>query len=128
MTSKRRMRRIRGKRRTATVARAEPRHAGLTSEMPNDLRALAREGLRLPYEADAEYGPEVSAALEDLMSPDKGRRRFLTRELSEGHAESIKNTKMIPRHDHLNALLDDNFGRRLLEQKGTIPPDVDLEY
>jgi hypothetical protein len=44
-----------------------------------------------------------------------------------GRAEAIKNAKMDPRHDHLSALLEDDFGRRLLAQKGSIPPDVYLE-
>jgi hypothetical protein len=58
MTSKRRMRRIRGKMRVATVAKS----------------------VRI---AKAEYGPESLA---------------------------------------------DDFGRRLLQQKGSIPPDTDLEF
>lgn len=105
----------------------DPRRAGVTSEMPNDLRALALEGLQLPYEADVESCAESLALPQDLIPPDNRRRSFSTLELSEEQAEAIMKTKMDPRHDHLNALLEDDFGRRLLEQKGSMPPDVDLE-
>ncbi|WP_296710987.1 MbcA/ParS/Xre antitoxin family protein [Rhodoblastus sp.] len=105
----------------------DPRRAGPTSEMPDDPRALALEGLQAPYEADADYGPKSRAVLEDLAPPADRRHSFSTFELSEEQVEAIKNTKMDPRHDHLDASLEDDFGRRLLEQKGTMPPDVDLE-
>lgn len=57
---------------------------------------------------DAEYGPESLAVLEELISPDTGRRSFSTLELSEEQVEAIKNAKMDLRHDHLNALLEDD--------------------
>lgn len=111
----------------AAIEIGDPRRAGMTTEIPDDLRALAREGLQLPYEAPAQYGPKSPAALEDLILPTNDRRSFSTLELSEEQVEAIKNTKMDPRHGHLNALLEDDFGRRLLARKGSIPPDVDLE-
>lgn len=95
----------------------DPRCAGLASEMPDDLRALALEGLQAPYEGDTEYGAESPTLLEDLTPPANDRRSFSTLELSEEQAEAIKNAKMDPRHDHLNALLEEDFGRRLLAQK-----------
>jgi hypothetical protein len=110
MTSKRRMRRIRGKMRATTVAESIRR--GL-------LQAIDLAG--------AKCGPESLAVLDHLISPDSGRRSFATLQLSEKQAEAIKNAKMDLRHGHLDALLEDDFGRRLLKQKGTIPLDVDLE-
>jgi ubiquinone biosynthesis protein UbiJ len=92
MTSKRRMRRIRGKMRAATVAGGTRR------------------------------------GLQQAIEPANDRRSFSTNELSEEQAEAIKNAKMDARHDHLNVLLEDDFGRRLLAQKGSIPPDVVLEF
>ena len=42
------------------------------------------------------------------------RRRFLTAELSDAEAEAIASSRMDPRHDHLNRLLDpDNSGDRM---------------
>ncbi|MDR3425102.1 MAG: hypothetical protein P4M13_08570 [Alphaproteobacteria bacterium] len=102
MTSKRRKRRIHGKMRAATVAKS----------------------IQIP---DAEYGSESLAGLADLIPPANDRRSFSTLELSEEQVEAIKNTKMDPRHDHLNALLEDDFGHRRVAQKGSIPPNVDLE-
>ncbi|WP_296710898.1 hypothetical protein [Rhodoblastus sp.] len=50
--SKRRRRRMRGKLQAAKAAArdGDPRRAGRTSEMPDDLRALALDGLNQPYE------------------------------------------------------------------------------
>lgn len=78
--------------------------------------------------AEAEYRPESPALLKDRIPPANRRRSFSSLELSEEQVDAIKNTKMEPRHDHLNALLEDDFGRHLLEQKGAIPPDADLEF
>lgn len=105
----------------------DPRRFGLASEMPDDLRVLALEGGQAPYEGGTEYGAESPALLEDLIPPANDSRNFSKLELPAEQAEAIKNAKMDPRHDHLSALLEDDFGRRLLAQKGSIPPDVDLE-
>jgi hypothetical protein len=43
---------------------------------------------------------------EELQKLQSMRRRFLTAELSDKEAESIGASRMDPRHDHLNNLLD----------------------
>ena len=43
---------------------------------------------------------------EELQKLKSMRRRFLTAELSDAEVESIAESRMDPRHDHLNKLLD----------------------
>ena len=43
---------------------------------------------------------------EELRRLKAMRRRFLTAELSEAEVEQIASSRMDPRHDHLNKLLD----------------------
>jgi len=46
-----------------------------------------------------------------VRARDELRVSFLTREISEAKAQAIANAQMNSRHDHLNALLnDDDFG------------------
>ena len=43
---------------------------------------------------------------EEMVKLKAMRRRFLTSELSDAEVEQIASARMDPRHDHLNALLD----------------------
>jgi hypothetical protein len=43
---------------------------------------------------------------EELRKLKTMRRRFLTAELSDAEAEQIASSRMDPRHDHLNKLMD----------------------
>ena len=43
---------------------------------------------------------------EELLKLKSLRRRFLTAELSDEEVEQISSSRMDPRHDHLNHLLD----------------------
>ncbi len=53
-------------------------------------------------------GPRIEPADWIRSKPDRGERRvFRTGELPDEVIEAIRNTKMDPRHDHLNAMLDD---------------------
>jgi hypothetical protein len=44
---------------------------------------------------------------EEMVKLKARRRRFLTSELSDAEVEQIASARMDPRHDHLNALLDE---------------------
>jgi PHD/YefM family antitoxin component YafN of YafNO toxin-antitoxin module len=44
---------------------------------------------------------------EELVKLKAMRRRFQTAELSDGEAEQIASSRMDPRHDHLDKLLDE---------------------
>jgi hypothetical protein len=52
----------------------------------------------------------------ELRETNSKRRRFLTEELSDDEARRIASSRMDPRHDHLNVLLDAEPQPREVEQ------------
>jgi hypothetical protein len=49
---------------------------------------------------------------EELLKLNDSRRSFATEELSNEEVEAIASQRMDPRHDHLNALLDQKLHER----------------
>lgn len=104
-TSKRRMRRQRGKLRMAWTQEVDSGDAGEIDF--DDLKQEARNRRLHRARPDDGYGPESLAVLAPLIERDNRRRPFTTAELSPEQVEAIERSRMDARHDHLNKLLDD---------------------
>jgi Arc/MetJ-type ribon-helix-helix transcriptional regulator len=95
-------------------------HADLRREiLKRSLRAsvddptplLSMEELNARMRVRAE-GPRIEPAEWIRSKPDRSKRRVIrSGELPDDVVEAIRNTKMDPRHDHLNAMLDDPTGK-----------------